>query len=98
MLDRLLKHLQYAVALRECAAKRPHAPERLMFTAIASLHEGRAHKLMRQVQRENARKAAGKAVSLRGREGGKPFENSISDPARHTPLGRPQSSIFSLKR
>lgn len=78
--------------------KRPHAPERQMFTAIASLHEGRAHKLMRQVQRESARKAAGTAVSIRGREEGKPTEKSIGDRARHTPLVRSRSSIFSSKR
>lgn len=91
MLERLLAHLRYAVILRECAAQGRKPADCRLFESLASLHEARAHKAMRQVQQALSLKLGTKHVSDRGRDGGVP--NRASPVIRHTPLGRSRSAM-----
>ena len=90
MLERLLAHLRYAVILRECAAQGRQPAERRLFETLASLHEARAHKAMRQA---NARKPNTAHVPDRGHAGSGPAPGVADDRARAAPLGRSRSAM-----
>ncbi|GJE41792.1 hypothetical protein [Methylobacterium soli] len=46
MLEQALKHLQYAMILRDCAAQSRDPAARQLFTTVASLHEMRGRALI----------------------------------------------------
>ena len=93
MIERLLAHLRYAVILRECAAQGRQPVERQLFMTLASLHEARAHKAMRQVQQARSRKPGTAHVPDRGHAGGSPAPGVADDRARAAPLGRSRSAM-----
>lgn len=91
MLERLLKHLRYAGSLKECSAQVRSPVERQLFLSLASLHEARARKLMRQVRHGRLDKSNILEVPDRGRQSRDPAAGGIG--ARDASAGRTRSPM-----
>lgn len=50
MLEQVLKHLRYAMILRDCAAESRNPATRQLLMTVASLHETRGRALMRRLR------------------------------------------------
>ncbi|KAB1074417.1 hypothetical protein [Methylobacterium planeticum] len=50
MLEQALKHLRYAMILRDCAGASRDPAARQLFMTMASLHETRGRRLLRRVR------------------------------------------------
>lgn len=50
MLEQVLKHLRYAMILRDCAGESRDPAARQLFMTMASLHETRGRSLLRRVR------------------------------------------------
>jgi hypothetical protein len=50
MLEQVLKHLRYAMILRDCAAESRNPAARQLLMTVASLHETRGRALMRRLR------------------------------------------------
>lgn len=93
MLERLLAHLRHAALLKEFAERGRHPAERRLVMVIASLHQARARKLMREVPQPLSRKSSAAVAPAGGREAGEPVGSVVGARPRHAPLGRSRPLI-----
>jgi len=91
MLERLLEHLRYAVALRACSEQARHPAERHLFMTLAAVHEAQAHRAMRKVQQ--ARSAKADTTTVPDRERRDPATTGIGSRARNASHGHPRAPL-----